>query len=83
MECYIVSFYYLNTTSVSKASIEKGKPKIKKGMAINNKKQLDSFLFQNYESVLIPIKKCTIPFLRESVSHYIVKAIKVGLFKKF
>ncbi len=48
--------------SVSKASIEKGKPKIKKGMGINNKKQLDGFLFQNYESVLIPIKKAQFLF---------------------
>jgi hypothetical protein len=30
MECYPVSLYSLDTTSVSKASIGKGKPKIKK-----------------------------------------------------
>ncbi len=62
MECYPVSLYSSDTTSVSKASIGKGKPKIKKGMAINNEKKLDGFLFQNFESVLIPIKKAQFHF---------------------
>lgn len=62
MECYPVSLYSSDTTSVSKASIGKGKPKIKKGMAIRNEKKLDGFLFRNFESVLIPIKKAQFHF---------------------
>jgi hypothetical protein len=44
MECYLVNLYYLDITSLLKASIRKGKPKIKKGMA-NNEKNLNGFLF--------------------------------------
>jgi hypothetical protein len=46
--------------SLSKAFIRKGKPKIKKGMANNEKKF--GFLFQNFESVLIPIKNAQFHF---------------------
>jgi len=38
MECYPVSFYSLDTTSVSKASIGKGKTKIKKAWLLVTKK---------------------------------------------
>ncbi len=62
MECYPVSLYSSDTTSVSKASIRKGKTKIKKGMAISNEKKLDGFLFRIFESVLIPIKKAQFHF---------------------
>ncbi len=62
MECYPVSLYSSDTTSVSKTSIGEGKHKIKKGMAISNEKKLDGFLFRNFESVLIPIKKAQFHF---------------------
>jgi hypothetical protein len=43
-----------------KTSIRKGKPKIKKGTANNKKK--NGFLFQNFESFLIPIKNAQFHF---------------------
>jgi len=62
MECYLVSFYFLDTTSVSKAFIKKGKPKIKKVRLLITKK-IRWFSLPKFESVLILIKKNTIPFL--------------------
>jgi hypothetical protein len=45
MECYPFNLFSLDIKNVSKTSIRKGKLKIKKGMVINNEKNLNGFLF--------------------------------------
>jgi hypothetical protein len=48
MECYPFKLFSLDIKNVSKTSIRKGKPKIKKGMVINNEKKIKWFSFLKF-----------------------------------